>query len=100
MTVTLSNGGETGAQVSGPSSTYRAMGTQSQSGPFTTTQIPLRVDVQNKDLRCQALDNNGNLILGVRTPNLDTTFSGAGKKDPGLSDNQAMSARWSATLPL
>ncbi|KIW62392.1 hypothetical protein PV04_10572 [Phialophora macrospora] len=79
VTVILSDGGETGAQVSGLSSTSRAMGTPSQSGPFTSIQISLGADVQNKDLRCQALDNYGNAIVGVRTPNVDTTFSDAGK---------------------
>ncbi|KAJ9614588.1 hypothetical protein H2200_002725 [Cladophialophora chaetospira] len=79
VTVILSDGGENGAQVSGLSSTYRAMGTPALSGPFTSIQISLGADVQNKDLRCQALDNYGNPILGVRSPNVDITFSDAGK---------------------
>jgi len=79
VTVILSDGGETGAQVSGLSSTYTASGTPALSGPFTTIQISLGADVQNKDLRCQALDNYGYPIIGVRGANTDTTFSDAGK---------------------
>ncbi|EXJ54643.1 hypothetical protein A1O7_09984 [Cladophialophora yegresii CBS 114405] len=79
VTVILCDGGETGAQVSGLSSTERAMGTPATSGPFTTIEISLGADVANKDLRCQALDNYGNAIVGVRGANVDTTFSDADK---------------------
>jgi len=79
VTVILSDGGETGAQVSGLSSTYTATGTPALSGPFTSIQISLGADVQNKDLRCQALDNYGYPIGGVRGANVDDTFSDAGK---------------------
>jgi hypothetical protein len=79
VTVILSDGGETGAQVSGLSSTYRAMGTPALSGPFTTIEIALGAGVQNQELRCQALDNYGYPIVGVRGANTDTTFSDADK---------------------
>jgi len=79
VTVILSDGGETGAQVSGLSSTYTAMGTPALSGPFTSIEISLGADVQNKDLRCRALDNYGNPIGAVRGTNVDDTFSDADK---------------------
>ena len=79
VTVILSDGGENGAQVSGLSSTYRAMGTPSLSGPFTSIEISLGADVQNKELRCQALDQYGNFLIGERGTNTDTTFSDADK---------------------
>ena len=79
VTVILSDGGETGAQVSGLSSTYRAMGTPALTGPFTTIEIALGSGVVNQELRCQALDNHGNPIVGVRGAAVDTTFSDANK---------------------
>jgi len=79
VTVILSDGGETGAQVADLSSTYNSAGTPATSGPFTTIQISLGTDVVNKDLRCEALDNYGNTLVAVRGANTDTTFSDAGK---------------------
>jgi len=78
VTVILSDGGETGAQVSGLSS-YGSTGTPALSGPFTTIEIALGAGVQNKELRCSALDNYGNAIVGVRGANTDVTFSDADK---------------------
>ncbi|KAJ4382480.1 hypothetical protein N0V86_002815 [Didymella sp. IMI 355093] len=43
---------------------------------FTLTLDPA---IQDKDLRCQVLDNYGNPILGRRGPNVDVTFGDAGK---------------------
>jgi len=79
VTVILSDGGETGAQVSGLSSTYNSAGTPALSGPFSTIEISLGAGVANKDLRCEALDNYGNPIVAVRGANTDTTFSDADK---------------------
>jgi len=78
VTVILSDGGETGAQVT-LQSTYRDMATPAISGPFNSIEIALGADVQNQELRCQALDNYGNPIVGVRGANIDTTFSDADK---------------------
>jgi len=79
VTVILSDGGETGAQVSGLSSTYNSAGTPAISGPFSTIEISLGAGVTNADLRCEALDNYGNPIVAVRGANTDTTFSDADK---------------------
>lgn len=79
VTVILSDGGETGAQVSGLQSTVRDMGTPALSGPFSTLEVSLGKDVQNQELRCQALDNYGYPIVGTRGANIDTTFSDADK---------------------
>ncbi|OCT48144.1 hypothetical protein CLCR_04337 [Cladophialophora carrionii] len=79
VTVILSDGADTGAQVSGLASTSTAMGTPATSGPFTTIEIALGAGVANKELRCQALDNYGTPIVGVRGANIDTTFSDADK---------------------
>ena len=78
VTVALSDGAETGARVF-LHSTYRDMGASAISGPFTFVEVLLGADVVNKDLRCQVLDLSGNPIIGERTPNIDTTFSDAGK---------------------
>ncbi|OAP55388.1 hypothetical protein AYL99_10361 [Fonsecaea erecta] len=78
VTVALSDGGETGAQVT-LESTVRDMATPAISGPFNSIEIRLGEDVQNQELRCQALDNYGNPIVGTRGANIDTTFSDAGK---------------------
>jgi hypothetical protein len=79
VTVILSDGGETGAQVSGLSSVATAYGTPATSGPFTTIEISLGAGVENTALRCAAFDNYGKPIVGTRGKNIDTTFSDADK---------------------
>ncbi|KIX96294.1 uncharacterized protein Z520_08072 [Fonsecaea multimorphosa CBS 102226] len=79
VAVALSDGGETGAQVTPLESTVRDMATPAISGPFNSIEIRLGEDVQNKELRCQALDNYGNPIVATRGANIDTTFSDADK---------------------
>ncbi|KIW22384.1 uncharacterized protein PV07_12274 [Cladophialophora immunda] len=78
VTVALSDGGETGAQVT-LESTVRDMGAPAISGPFNSIEIRLGEDVQNQELRCQALDNYGYPIVATRGTNIDTTFSDADK---------------------
>ncbi|EXJ69563.1 uncharacterized protein A1O5_07599 [Cladophialophora psammophila CBS 110553] len=78
VTVALSDGGETGAQVT-LESTVRDMAAPAISGPFNSIEIRLGADVQNKDLRCQALDNYGYPIVATRGENIDITFSDADK---------------------
>ncbi|KAH0848840.1 hypothetical protein AYO21_08285 [Fonsecaea monophora] len=78
VNVALSDGGETGAQVN-LKSNVRDMAAPALSGPFNSIEIRLGEDVQNKELRCQALDNYGNPIVATRGANIDTTFSDADK---------------------
>ena len=48
-------------------------------GVSQSLNVHLGKDVQNKDLRCQALDENAKPIVGVRGANIDNTFSDGDK---------------------
>ncbi|KAI9859498.1 MAG: hypothetical protein M1813_006640 [Trichoglossum hirsutum] len=78
--VTLSNQAtETGSQTTfteGKPETKTPVGS---SGPFETVELTLSNTVQNKDLRCQILDNNGNAITVIRGTSVDKTFGDGGK---------------------
>ncbi|KAJ4515855.1 hypothetical protein HRR83_004424 [Exophiala dermatitidis] len=77
--VVLSDGGETGAQVSFDDSTVHNTGVPALDGPFATVELKLGADVPNKDLRCQILDDMGHPIVIQRGANTDITFSDADK---------------------
>jgi len=80
VTVILSNQAiELGSQT-----TFKSVNSRKQkspvgsSGPFDTIEISVG-DAANAALRCSALDTDGNLILGKRGANVDTSFSDADK---------------------
>lgn len=80
VTVILQNQAtETGSQTTFQSVNRRKTKSPvGSSGPFETIEISVG-DGANQDLRCQVLDTYGNVVLGKRNANVDTTFSDAGK---------------------
>jgi hypothetical protein len=49
------------------------------SGPFQTVNLSVGKDVPKQNLRCQVLDEERKPIVVLRNPNVDITFSDAGK---------------------
>ncbi|KIV91696.1 hypothetical protein PV10_06210 [Exophiala mesophila] len=75
--VVLSDLGETGAQVTFKEG-VRDVQVPALNGPFATLEVRLGKGVAQQDLRCQALDESGNPIVGVRGANVDITFADGG----------------------
>lgn len=75
--VALSDLGETGAQVTFKEG-VRDVQVPATSGPFATLEVRLGKGVAQQDLRCQALDEAGKPIVGVRGANVDITFADGG----------------------
>lgn len=76
--VALSDLGETGAQVTLEEG-IRDTAFPSTSGPFASVELRLGKGVQQKDLRCQILDDSGNPITVLRGENTDISFGDGGK---------------------
>ncbi|KAL5330504.1 hypothetical protein ACEPPN_000021 [Leptodophora sp. 'Broadleaf-Isolate-01'] len=80
ITVILQNQNlEIGSQTQFAQGQRQAKSPVGSSGPFTTVELSLGLDVKQKDLRCQVLDKSNNPIVVVRGQNVDITFSDGDK---------------------
>jgi hypothetical protein len=76
VTVILQNQNpEIGSQTQFAEGQRQAKSPVGSSGPFTTVELSLGLDVKQKGLRCQVLDNNNNPIVVVRGQAVDITFA-------------------------
>lgn len=62
------------------------------SGPFQTVNLSVGKGVQQQNLRCQVLDEENKPIVVLRDPNVDITFSDAGKGEWKFRQESLVSA--------
>ncbi|KAF2651153.1 hypothetical protein K491DRAFT_761267 [Lophiostoma macrostomum CBS 122681] len=69
---------ESGAGISFTEGALPQQLSPSQFGPFETLLLTLGADVNPQTLRCKAIDDLGNPIVGLRGENVDITFGDGG----------------------